>query len=479
MYLVLLETSGNQSYIFSTNRLRENVGASELTYLCCTDWARDAAKTCGASEVLVSSGRAYFSTDSPEAAESLIGAVTLRALREAPGLDLTGACVEWDEGIHDAVGRAHRRLAEIRGDIPGPESRFQRVPPAASCQSSGLPGYGFEKVGGDEQLLSRVSSKKRGKSEHAYHRLDRLMGMTFSDDLEDLAGEGERLAVIHADGNGLGRVFLEFDKHSGAKDDAEYIRLLNEFSQALDECAVEACKKAFGTLTREADGSIRAFPLVMGGDDLTCLCLGSEALTFTKTYLEEYARLTEQSDIISKRIVGSGVTACAGVAIVKRHFPFSAAYDLAEELVRSAKQVKKKYPDNPPCALDFHVVYDQSPSSLDGIRGDGDPHLHGGPYLVTEKTDEWAEAHSFEVLRDRAERLREDQAGKDPLPRTQVHALREALFSGVTGAEAYYNLAKPRCKGLKDVFGETLFTHDGDSNITTLIDAIEASELMK
>ena len=112
MQLVMLETNGNQRYIFSSPRLRDNIGASSLLTRL-EQWTGEALVSTGAADawrqshglppapdadesqwVSRSSGKVIAMVDAPQRARDVIGEVTRRALAQAPGLDISGVFIE-------------------------------------------------------------------------------------------------------------------------------------------------------------------------------------------------------------------------------------------------------------------------------------------------------------------------------------------------------------------------------------------------
>ena len=107
--LVMLQTNSNQPFILSSPRLREQIGASfEITLL--SRWVEEEAKCLLKAEDLPntfwvsdSSGKVIVRFaghyDAPEShARALIREVTLRALTDAPGLDVTGVFIATGTG---------------------------------------------------------------------------------------------------------------------------------------------------------------------------------------------------------------------------------------------------------------------------------------------------------------------------------------------------------------------------------------------
>ena len=103
-YLVMLQTNSNQPFIFSSPRLREQIGASfEITLL--SHWVEEQAKGLLSLNELPSSFWVSNSSgkvivrfreadgDPETLARQLIRKVTLRALTDAPGLDVTGVFI--------------------------------------------------------------------------------------------------------------------------------------------------------------------------------------------------------------------------------------------------------------------------------------------------------------------------------------------------------------------------------------------------
>lgn len=531
MRLVLLETSGNQRYIFTTNRLRENVGASELTYRSGTTWVTEALSELGgpslptgaalaeslldsgvnppigpgvvAEVIVAASGKAIILVDSEKTGRALISAVTSRALREAPGLDLTGVMsdeFELGRGIAASqMNLLHRRFEHARQMRTSPTMRYFRLPVVAECASSGLPAAGVETYRDRISPVSTVSAKKAAVRDAGYQRLAASIGLNAQlTELDQVAGVGAWIAVIHADGNGIGRLLIDFEKYAG-DDDRAYLTTMREFSVALERATGQAVRDAIASTAGKGagpDGAPLVQPLVLGGDDVTLVTDAKSALPLTVAFLRAFESRTANEPVlasIAQAALGRDhLTAAAGVAIVRKHYPFWAAYGLAEELLQSAKDASRKAAGhlNPGFSVfDFHALYDTTASELGALRSqlrmaDGE-RLHGRPYVASKLTGEsdasgWIGQHAVELLATALSGIA--RGGEDaPVPNSQVHALRSALFMGAAAADAQFALVRGSYPAAEKLLGssESLFFDDGDGRATRLLDAVEISEFMK
>ena len=195
-----------------------------------------------------------------------------------------------------------------------------------------------------------------------------------------------KVAVIHIDGNGVGAVMRRLGEAMSHVDEDDFSRAvgcsrgdadaLRRFvltvNDRLDRAVTEAFAKAWADVAKwaEADAGpakrkgsvVPVVPVILGGDDVTVFTSGDYALPFAAAYLERYERATE-SDVLLRHLgreEGTGpMTAAAGVAVVRRDFPFHVAYNLAERLVGEAKKVgKARKPVR--STLTYHALFDSS-----------------------------------------------------------------------------------------------------------------------
>ncbi|MFC2640272.1 MAG: hypothetical protein ACFN04_01700 [Propionibacterium acidifaciens] len=407
MHAVLIDVNGKQRFIFESPRLRENIGAShQITLL--EEWVEDALQRLGINPSWVSrsSGRVIVTVDDETQARSVVREVTLRALAEAPGMDVSG--------VHARTSSEHFGAADLRAlneaaaeyalQRPPTDGRFSRMPFLAGARDSALPaapplGRTGEPAADTKEPCSLPSRVKRYEAGTARSH---LLGLAPTDEDEKLAGNPTRLermlqpdkgddspgglsriAIIHIDGNGVGAIMRDLaaamhrippaDFEQAVEcgpDDADALR---EFILAVNKNVDHAVEKAFrqawrdvaGWARKDADGKYRVIPVVpvlLGGDDVTVITSGEHALPFAAAYLRHYERTTAEDPLLKH--LGDHpddrpgpMTAAAGVAVVRFKFPFHLAYDLAERLVDEAKEVGRA--GSPSVStLTYHVLLD-------------------------------------------------------------------------------------------------------------------------
>ena len=192
-YLVMLQTNSNQPFIFSSPRLREQIGASfEITLL--SKWVKDKAEELLNTKTLPSSFWVSDSSgkvivrfteadgDPKELAKRLIREVTLRALTDAPGLDVTGVFIEATFDKVDArdLNKLDRVFLEYSLNRRPAAARFPQFPFLERADESALPAVTpltnpdtkriyetARAVGVKESYEGRAKLKEQKKQENA------------------------------------------------------------------------------------------------------------------------------------------------------------------------------------------------------------------------------------------------------------------------------------------------------------------------
>ncbi|WP_314307961.1 hypothetical protein [Actinomyces johnsonii] len=337
-----------------------------------------------------------------------------------------------------------------------------------------------------------------------------------------------KVAVIHIDGNGVGGIMkdlndskdrvapAEFQEEIGCgRDDPDALRrfllAVNERLQNAVEHAFAAAWTRIDELSHRDDKragrehtAIPVVPVILGGDDVTVITSGDYALPFAAAYLRYYEEATRSDPILRYLTPPEGqdtgpMTAAAGVAIVKRNFPFHIAYELAEKLVDRAKKVGKT--TQPPCStLDYHVLFDTTVLDASEIlpgykdfttrpfrlldddstspRCSCDTCHPGEEPSDSSKTDRPHE--SWEVTRRRVARFKGMSLGStdesrsktdlEPFPRTRAARIRGLLSSGRT------QTADDEWKVAREEVGDWIDTELG--GVGAVFDLLELSDLL-
>lgn len=390
---------GIQSFIFQTNTLREIVGASELVEEICTKMF---AEQLGVSiselnedenAIINAAGNIKYIFDNEDKCKEVFREFPKQVLEAAPGITISQAVIELRDvtNLSDALHELEIRLRKERNMPMQPITLglmgIQR------SRETGLPERYH--MSNPEDYCDEGTFRKR-KAADTYSLLKKAIGEEMQDmvqitnRVDSFTDANDWIAVIHADGNGLGQIVRAISENDSSGRD------FHTFSSLLNQSTIDAAKSAAGRVFENAikNGTDLPFrPVVLGGDDLTVIIRGSLAMSFIQNYLEAFEKFTKENfEVLAKKyaVLKNGLTACAGIAYVKSSFPYYYAYNLAEELCAATKKDSNREKS---CIM-FHKVQDSFVESYEDItkRELTTPERHSfkyGAYYLNETPDRW------------------------------------------------------------------------------------------
>lgn len=196
----------------------------------------------------------------------------------------------------------------------------------------------------------------------------------WTNDLKDIVGDDNKIALIHMDGNDLGKLFLGQISKLKGKSTPERLQTMAKLSACVDKCNQFAMNEAvnavleFESLRIGEDHKTHKVPLrpiVVGGDDVTILIRADLSALFTLKYVKAFEQKTKELN------EGKALSLGAAIVVASSSYPFAKAFTLAESVLDSAKTCTAtgygSY-ENRPSSIDYLVVTNDVEYDIEDIR---------------------------------------------------------------------------------------------------------------
>ena len=326
-YLYAMSIKGIQEFIFSSNELKDIEGASEIVKNINEQFEKNYSNNC---EILLNAAgniKAIFKNK--KELEKVLNKFYKEVLNMGYGLLVTQA------------------VLKIKGNFPTKEE-FSKIENILHSKRN-KPNIALDRYLSIMELSPKSArptfsyknnepfDKAKNQKHNAYY--NKRKNIESEKDLEKLANKKGKIAVIHADGNSLGQIVSGLGKD------------IKKFSEELNNATEKSFKDAINKLFSD---EIKYREVVLGGDDMSVIMDADYALEFTNEFLKNFEENTKNLTGLENSNKNN-LTACAGIAITNKKYPFYYAIELAESLCGLAKKASKKIDENnPPSSLMFY-----------------------------------------------------------------------------------------------------------------------------
>lgn len=457
-YLVLWEVSQKQKYIFSSNRLKENRGGSIIIERIVTDLPAEVDGSYADCLIYNGGGSSLYHFSEEEEARDFIKKVSREVIKTYPGVEIfmvyEGYRPDQDK-VTEVIDKLYISLEEKKSSrkYAGEQLSFGIE---RECMSTRLPATDYELMDGRKRFYSEEIMVKRRESMRSSDKFSKLVPQDQNvKEFDDLVGDGKNyLGIVHIDGNKMGLKFDSLKNYYSYKsgsiesENMKYIENLRDFSKRIEDLFQDAFKHMTDTINSQenretldkvskiSEGKFPLIPIIIAGDDITYAVNGQLAIESARIFLE----YLEGQEIEIYAGNKTKVCACAGVAIVPVGYPFSRAYDLAEDLCDNAKGHLREDNDEAydGSLIDWHIDQGDIFGSVDEIRRefyrakDG-KRLNMRPLYVG-AGDRWNSFKNFKTLMSELDR--------GNVARSKIKELRDVLRMGEDTTELYLKTNK-------------------------------------